>query len=265
MNVKRPLSFFALIVLCAIVLSCDSSHDAEPQVKLTPVSMKDADHKIDLTHASDGKLQFIRYTNYYPNDVVLTGIVEYIYGQDGRLEKTITDSGDGFVFHYEGDRIASTDEYIGDEIVEQHTFTYDDRGRLADWISWQDIPEEGGHIPVKKYTYRYDGNDNLTENKIYYYASGEHDFKLLSIITFSDYDTRPNAEDHFERHAFNPIVVLRKNNPGKLISTNAAGLGKSESIFSYSYDKFGYPSRKVTTTLENDQQYTSTIDYVFEE
>jgi hypothetical protein len=88
---------------------------------------------------------------------------------------------------------------------------------------------------------------------------------LLTITRISDYDNQPNAEGLFEKHPYNPQVILRKNNPRKMIITNAAGLGKSEYTFSYTYNAGGYPVKNEVSLLFDGVTTTSEVLYFFTE
>ncbi len=264
MNPKHPLTRWALLLPAILFFSCESSDDPVRETVYTPVRMEAGDTSVELQYNTAGLLTHSIMRQQALNGVVLTSTLEYIY-KNGRIDSAARDTGFRASFKYEGDKIVSTEEYIDDIWVERHTFTYDEKGRLKESIRFQDIPEEGGITPVQKSTYLYDERDNLVAHDYYYYAPGKKDFVLLTVSRMSDYDTQPNAEDLFEKHPYNPHVKFRKNNPGKLVVSNAAGLGKTEYTYTYTYNAGGYPVKKVASVLFDGQTTTSEVQYFFTE
>jgi hypothetical protein len=265
MTPKHSLTRWALLLPAILFYSCDSSDD-DPvrETVYIPVRMETEDTSVDLQYNADGLLTHSTMKQKALNGVVLTSTLEYIY-KNGKIDSAARETVFRASFKYEGDKIARTEEYIDDIWVQRHTFTYDEKGRLTESITWQDIPEEGGITPVSKSKYLYDERDNLVAHDHYYYAPGKKDFVLLTVSRFSDYDTQPNAEDFFGGHPFNPHVKFRKNNPGKLVVSNAAGLGKTEYTFTYTYNTGGYPVKKVASVLFDGQTTTNEVRYFFTE
>ena len=265
MKSKYPLTRWALLLPAILFCSCDSSDD-DPvrETQYTPVKMEAGDTSVELQYNAAGELTHSVTKQKALNDVVLTSTLEYIY-KNGRIDSAASDAGFRVSFKYTGDKIVRAEEYINETWVERHTFAYDEKGRLKESIRLQDIPEEGGITPVQKSTYLYDERDNLVAHDYYYYSPGKEDFVLLTVSRMSDYDTQPNAEDFFSPHPYNPYVKFRKNNPGKMIVTNAAGLGKTEYTFTYTYNAGGYPVKKDASVLFDGVTTTSETLYFFTE
>lgn len=265
MKFALTLSRWALMLPAILLCNCDSSDD-EPvrETVYTPVKMEAGDTSVELQYNAAGELTHSVTKQQALNGVVLTSTLTYIY-KDGRIDSAASDEVFRVSFKYEGDKIVRTEEYIDATWVQRHTFAYDEKARLKESITLQNIPEEGGITPVHKSTYLYDERDNLTAHDYYYYSPGKKDFVLLTVSRMSDYDTQPNSEDFFSVHPFNPIVKFRKNNPGKMVVSNAAGLGKSEYTFTYVYNEGGYPIKKDASVLFDGVTTTSEVRYFFTE
>lgn len=265
MEFKHTLTRWALLLPAIFLYSCDASDDDPVRETIyTPVRMEAGDISVDLQYNTASELTHTITKQRALNDVVLTSTLQYIY-KNGRIDSAASDTGFRISFEYEGDKIVSAEEYIDVAWVQRHTFTYDAKGRLKESITWQNVPEEGGISPVQKNTFDYDDRDNLIANDIYYYSTGKDDFVLLTVLRAGEYDNNPNAEDFFDRHPYNPLVKLRRNNPGKMVITNAAGLGKTEYTFTYTYNAGGYPVKKNASVLFDGVTTTSETRYFFTE
>lgn len=184
-----------------------------------------------------------------PGDVVLESTLEYFYHPDGKLKSAVTDTGYRLEFAFDGDKIVRTDQYINGVLSEYYTFAYDEKERLQNFTTWQDVPEAGGLIPKQKEVYLYDVNDNLTTQLLYFYNSGIQGHELLTTFEYSDYDGRIEAESLFNGYSVNPLVVLRKNNPGKMVTKNKHGNTVVVDHYSYIYNSRGYATRKTTFSI----------------
>lgn len=240
----------AALLAFALLASCDQP---EPQPVETPVVLPLRLEQLDFTRTLEfdaGKrLSRVKNVHIMLNDVVLESTTEFFYSADGRMEKTLTDNGYRLEFVWKDGRIIRTNEYLNEQFSQYHTFSYDEKGRVEEWITWQDIPEEGGVIPKSKEMYLYDARNNLTEQFLYFYNPGIDGHELLSAFEFSEYDDQPEAESLFDGYAFNPMAVFRQNNPGKMIVKNRLGNTSMIDRYTYVYDTRGYATRKTTTSL----------------
>jgi hypothetical protein len=244
------IKFFHCLILAALLLSCDDDK-TEPLKRpvILPLRLELDDYKRELIFDSEHKLSRIKMSSFMPGDVVLESTMEYHYTADGKLEKAVTDNGFRLQFTFDGDKIIRTDQFINDVLSEYYTFSYDDRGRLKDNTTWQEIEEEGGLVPKSKEIYFYDSNDNLTSQFLYFYNSGIQGHELLTTFEYSDYDDRVEAESLFNGYSFNPLVVFRKNNPGKTVTKNKHGNTVLIEHYSYIYNSHGYATRKTTYSI----------------
>src|SRR5690349_2855672 len=96
---------------------------------------------------------------------------EFTYGNDGHLKESTADSGWRMVYTFDGEFkfIIRTDEYVNDVLSQYHTFEYNASGTLKARIAWQDIPEEGGLVPVSKDVFEYDSRGNVIKNELFYF------------------------------------------------------------------------------------------------
>jgi hypothetical protein len=264
MKTLRPLLFAAL--LGSVLLSCDSSGDVIPDITMLPElrTFMDGTTEIEYDEAKS-RITGVQYKNYYPNNVVLSSRIDYHYRVDGKLIRTERHNDKIVVtmnFIYDGGRIMRTDEVWDNVLIQYFTFSYDDRGLLKEYIQWQNIPEEGGNVPIVKNTFEYDQRGNLTGQKHYYGVKNE--FHLLSVFTFSDYDDKVATDNLFQHLYFNPSVRLSRNNPGITTSANAAGLGKVTGEFTYTYNEHGYVTKSSLVQTDSDgEKFTNEATYTF--
>ena len=242
------IKFLSAVPVLLIVLSCHD--DAPAPVKsrqLLPLRMELEDYTREFLYDDNHRISKIKTSSFFPGEVVLESTTGYFYDDEGQLEKVETDSGFRLDYTWEGGRIIRTDQYINDQPTEHYTFLYDEKGRLREYTTWQDIPEEGGLIPVQREVYLYDNRDNVTTQFLYYYDSGIKGHALLSSFEFADYDDHKDGEGLFDAYTINPGVVRRKNNPGKMVTRNRTGNAVMVDEYSYVYNADGYPIEKTTT------------------
>lgn len=258
----------AVLALSVVLLSCDDS-DPEPLKTplVLPVRLELDDYKRELVFDASNRLSEAKTSSFMPGDVVLESTTTYTYAPDGKLMMTTTDSGYRLEFMYANDTIVRTDQYINDEFNQYYTFTYDERGRLHELVSWQDVPEMGGVVPVSKEIYLYDSNDNLTIQFLYVYNSGIQGHELLQSYEYDDYDDQPETESLFDLYVFNPQVKLRRNNPGKMVIRNRHGNTVMVDQYTYVYNAHGYATRKTTTSVFSNSGSGGSYDtrYFYEE
>jgi hypothetical protein len=241
------LSYPTLIIASVLFLSCDRT-EVEPvkPSRILPLRLELDDYKREFSFDASDRVTTVKNTSYMPGDVVLETIIEYHYDGD-RLEKTVSANGYTLVYSYEDNRITRTDEYLGDQLTQYYTFSYDTDGRLKEYTTWDDIPEYGGVVPKARELYVYDNRDNLSHQFLYAYNHGIRGHELVSSFEFSEYDEYPEAESRFDAYAFNPQAVFRKNNPGKMVVKNRLGNTGMIDTYSYVYDASGYVTEKTTT------------------
>ncbi|MEZ4947163.1 MAG: hypothetical protein R2804_16615 [Cyclobacteriaceae bacterium] len=233
---------------------------------LIAISYTEAGFTKTLFHDDKGRLIQIHYLTTFSNDNTLESTHDFIYNNMGQLTESITDTGLRLVYTYGGNKIIRTEEYLNGEKSDFHTFSYDLQGRIVERITYQDIPEEGGEIPVSKETYEYDQNDNVTLQKLYYYTSFGEEARLLSEFEFSDYDDKINSEEFFDVIGINPFIRLRKNNPGVMILKNNNGNISITEKYRYSYHEKGYAIRKFVDVTQYDGTTGSyEVSYIFKE
>lgn len=236
------------MLTAALALSCDDNEVNPSKAPLIlPLRMELDDYKREFTFDAGNRVTSVKSSSYYPGEVVLETNHEYFYAADGKLEQSLNDQGFRLVYTYEGNRIVRTDEFLNGAFTQHHTFSYDSKGRLFEFITWQDIPEFGGVVPKAKEVYIYDSRDNLTNQVIYIYNSATKGHEVLTSFELSDYDNNPEAETLFAAHAFNPQAVLRRNNPGRMVTKNRLGNTGMIDQYAYVYDSRGYVTEKTTT------------------
>lgn len=251
-----------------MIISCDSSEDNDPSAKpeLRPVRLEQIDFKRELVFDDQDHLLKIISTSEFPNDVFMTSEHVFTYDDLGRPVASSTDNAWRLVYTYEGDHVVRTDEYIDDVLTQYHTFEYHPNGKLAVRLVWQDIPEEGGLIPVTKETYEYDSRNNLVKSEILYYNTGTEQHELLTRFIYSEYDDKINSEALFDNMMFNPLVKFSENNPGKMVVANKNGIVSSTDEYTYLFNDQGYAIQKTThTTLHNGSTGSYETKYYFEE
>lgn len=236
------------MLLCTLAfVSCSSNDDGTvPEKRLLPDTYSELNYTRTLYHDSEYRLIRVQMISKYPNDTWDESNQHYIYDHQGRLTESHVDNGWKMVYTFSDDKIVRTDEYINSSSSQFHTFEYNEQGRLSKSITYQNIPEEGGIIPVSGESYDYDENANISEQRTYYYTSYGAEAKLLTVFTYSGYDDRVNGDNLFSINPFNPLVKLSENNPGQVQVKNNKGEVSSTNTYTYQYHAKGYPIKKTT-------------------
>ncbi len=257
-----------------IILSSCSTDDPQPVTqnpppgapKLIPEVFKEADFSKQFVYNTSGQLAQIKMSSQLSNGGTMDSWQNFEYDLNGKLTQSTTDTGWRMEYTFSGDYIVRTDEFVNGTHSQFHIYSYDAKGRLAEKVTYQDIPEEGGIIPVSKDTYQYDERGNLTAQQLYYYTSFGAEAKLLTTMTFSNYDDKINSEDYFDASPFNPLVMFRKNNPGKLEVRNGQGVLSMSEVYTYEYHAKGYATTKTTVvTMYNGTTNSYQSTYRFKE
>jgi YD repeat-containing protein len=263
---------FALVAVIPVVFfsSC-----WEPDVKPAPVQPAPALKALrmiqpgstrELVYDNNGRLASLLMINATANGGEWHSTTEYIYDDQGQITESITDTGWRLVYFYSEGRIVATDEYVAGVLSQQHEYTYDSKGRLTTSITTQNIPAEGGIIPVSRAEYQYDDKDNVIVNELYYYTPYGASSVLLTRFVFSEYDDKVSSDEYFDLVVFNPLLSVKKNNPGRMEVTNGSGVHTITEIYSYEYHNRGYATRKtIHTTMHNGYEGTYSVEYEFEE
>jgi len=237
-----------ILTLATVFVACndDDPAPATPEVQLQPLLYEEPDYKKEFVYDNSNRLVQIKMTSTFANGYETTSVQNLVYDANGKLAELTSDTGFRFVYTYAGNRIATTQEWVNGTASRMHRFTYDDRGRVTEAIVYQNIPDEGGEIPTSSDRYEYDANGNLAVWTMYYYTTFGREAKVQTVLTFSDYDNKVNTEDLFEPNVFNPGMVLRKNNPGKLVVTNGNSAVTSTERYTYEYHEQGFATSKTT-------------------
>jgi YD repeat-containing protein len=256
-----------LAVVALMAASCDNEESTPaPQIpELVPLKMEQLDGTRELIYDASGKITGLSIVTNFVNGSKMTSVQTLTYNAAGQLTESTTDTGWRMVYTYnDKNQIVKTDEYVNGTWSQLHEYTYNDKGLLIQSIKSQNIPEEGGLIPVAKDEYIYDQNGNVILQFLYYYTSFGIEAKMLTKFTFGDYDGKINTEEYFDMHPFNPFIKLRKNNPGKMIVQNANGIISSTEIYQYKYNTEGYATEKTSfTTMHNGNTGSYVTTYTF--
>ena len=257
----------SLLLLLALAFSACSSDDHTnpvPEPGVIPDTFYESSYYRVMHHDGDGKLVRVQMISILPDNKKEEINQVYSYNEEGRLLESNIENGWRMVYTYTGDVLTRTDEYINSQPGQYHLFEYNEQGKLAQRITYQDIPEEGGEIPTSKDVFVYDENGNLTEERLYYYTSYGAEDVLLTVLAYSDYDDKHNSEGLFAINPFNPLAKFSKNNPGKMLVKNAHGNVAMTYSYTYQYNTKGYPIKKNTQTLlHNGEQGSYQSVYSF--
>lgn len=231
---------------------------------LQPSVYEETDYRREYSYNNANQLVQIKMISTFPPGNTFTSVQDFSYRTDGKIAEATSDTGFRFVYSYSGDRLVRTEEYVNGSWSKEHRFAYDSKGRVMEAITYQNIPEEGGIIPTSKDEYQYGVNDNLIEWRMYYYTSFGAEAKLLTVMTYSDYDDKINTDNLFEVNVYNPYQEWSTNNPGKQVVRNGAGIISSTEAYLYQYNDKGYVTAKTTqVTLYNGvtASYGSTYQF----
>ncbi|WP_276366715.1 RHS repeat domain-containing protein [Chryseolinea sp. H1M3-3] len=262
---KKVLLAVAVVILAA----CDNEENnptptPQPSV-LIPVKMEDVDGYRELVYDASGKISELAIVTKFVNGSEMKSVQTLIYDNSGKLTESTTDTGYRMTYSYDGvGRVSKTDEYVNGTWSQLHEYVYNDKGFLKESITYQNIPEEGGVIPVAKDTYTYDANGNVTFQTLYHYTPFGIEAKVTSTFTFSGYDNKINTEEYFDVHPFNPFVKFRKNNPGKMVVQNAHGTTSVVETYEYKYNEQGFATEKTSyVIMHNGNSGSYTTKYSF--
>lgn len=264
MNWTRYLLYFFILLLT----SCeqDAPTPNVDELKLVPISFKEAELTKTLVFDNVGRLVQIQYQTALPDGSSMDSFHNFQYDALGRLIESTTDTGWRYLYSYTNNHIVRTDEYLNGVKSDYHLFKYDSKGKLIERITYQNIPAEGGEIPVAKDSYTYDNRGNLTTLQLYYYTSYGLESRLLTELVFSDYDDKINSEEYFDIMGVNPLTKLRKNNPGKLVVKNNKGNISTLETYHYTYHEKGYAlTKKVEVVHYNGNTGSYVATYTFRE
>lgn len=266
---KRPFPFLLLAVL-GVMSSCDNSDPeiiVEP-VDPLPVRMEMQDLTRELVYNASGKLWKVKSMQHLPGGD-LEGFSEFIYDGSGKLTGATIDAGNPesdwkVEYTFENDLIVRTDEYINGTLSQYILYSYSNGNKLAESVTWQDVGEEFGILPVSKTTFDYDAAGNVTESKIYYYNTGTEQHELLTRFTYSNYDNKINSEEFFNVQIHNPLARLSSNNPGKMVIENKNQIVTQTDVYTYEYDADYMVKKNTESTLYNGQTGSYLTTYHFE-
>lgn len=253
---------FAMIAVIAQACNPGESIAPEPEPTLLPHRLVQGDMSYEIAYDPQGKVSQITTSNTYPGGTLVHDQF-FLYDDSGVLVESTTTSGWRFVYTYASGRISETLEYVDGNLSQKHQFTYDTKGRVSQSVTYQDIPEEGGWIPVQKSTYTYDISGNLLENRLFYFGSNGTPEYLLTVNNFSEYDNKLNTEASFEIMAINPHFRPFTNNPGKLEIRNANGHLSVTETYTYTYNPKGFAESKTTTSVFNGTTEVFSTAYFF--
>jgi YD repeat-containing protein len=261
---KKLLSLVSLVILA---VACDNEENSPAPIApdLVPLKMEELDGSRELIYNASGKIGGLAIVTRYANGSEMTSIQTLLYDTNGRLTESTTDTGYRMVYTYNDDGlITKTQEYVNGTWWQVHVYDYYDEGLLKQSITYQDIPEEGGVIPVAKDEYVYDTKGNVIIHRLYYYTSFGAEAKLLTMFTYGGYDDKINTEEYFDIHPFNPLVKIRKNNPGKMVVQNANGVTSIVETYQYEYNVQGFATQKTSfVTMYNGNTGSHTTKYTF--
>ncbi len=246
-----------------LVLAACADNPVQPAKSLLPHKLVRNEVTSELFYNSDNQAIKLETTSVY-NGGTMVSTQYFTYDFSGKLIQLNTTSGWQFNYHYLNGRIASTEELVNAVLSQIHEFEYDNQGQLVQSITYQDIPEEGGVIPVARDTYAYDRNGNLTRSQRYYYSTGGTQSFLLTTHDFSQYDNKINPEPHFYFSPINPLARFFRNNPGRLEVRNGNGILSSTETYLYSYNSSGYAVTRTTRSIGSgiDETYQTTYSFI---
>lgn len=266
MKFTRLLRLFAFSIPIIILSSCDQdSPTPVTESPLIPEEYQEEHYTRTFFHNAGGQLTKVVMVSVLPNGSTMESEHTYTYDAAGKLKESITDTGWRMVYTVTGNVITRTDEYLNEsELTQYHTYSYDSQDRLVESVTWQDIPEEGGEIPVSKETYEYDDAGNISYYRLFYFGPNGEGVFPLTVFHYSNYDQHINSERYFSVNPFNPTLLTSKNNPGKMTVENASGVVSSTEVYAYEYHTKGYATKKtadVTLVNGNTGSYTATYKF----
>lgn len=258
---------FLFVFSALLAFSCEhNGNDPEPEIpNLVPIKMEDVDGHRELIYDANGKVSGVSIVTKFVDGTELKNVQTLVRDTSGKLIELTTDTGWRMVYVYDGEgKVSRTEEYVNDVWSQRHEYAYNEKGLLKESITYQNVPEEGGLIPVSKDAYSYNSNGNVSLQVLYYYTSFGAEAKLLTTTTFSDYDSKINTESYFAINPFNPFVKVKNNNPGKMVMRNPTGTNTIVETYEYKYNDAGYTAEKTSyVTMYNGNSGSFTTSYSF--
>ncbi len=255
---------FSILIFATACSTENPQPVIEQPASVIPFRLEQGDQATELKYDNQNRLTKIDFISVYPGGTI-TSFEKLSYNSEGLVSSIVTDQDFRFIYFYQNKKLIKTNEYIGDHLTQTHEFTYDQNNRVAQSVAFQNIPEEGGVIPVSKTTYVYDSKGNLIQNKLYYYSTGGTDETVLTTFDFSGYDDKSNSEVYFELPVINPLHFAFKNNPAKLEIRNHNGILVSTEFYTYSYNQQGFATNKTTRVVSLNGNETYETKYFFQQ
>lgn len=257
----KSLPVFILAGL--LLVTCAERPDPTPS-SLLPHKLVRNELTNELFYDGNNRVIKLEITAVYPGGTT-TSADDFVYDADGKLTSFRTSTGWEFTYHYDQGRVVHTEEWVNGTLSQTHGFEYTAEGRLSKSITYQDIPEEGGVVPVAMDTYVYDYRGNLTRSQRYYYSTGGSQSNLLTTHDFSNYDDKINPEPAFFFSPINPTVQFFQNNPRRLEVRNGNGVLAFTDTYSYIYNTSGYATARFTRSVGSGIEDTYQTSYSYKE
>lgn len=258
----KPLSLFIIVLSTTFFSSCED----QPLNPTLPLLRAE---KIIYHFEMGFNYQILQYDGFgkvnglisgvtYPDDGTYENRHEFIYERNILMEIRSHDASiESYKYSYGPNKqVSETSVFLNGKLKESYEFLYDKEGNLIREITWNGSPG-GGHLrPGFQRKFKYDHRKNLVE--IQQFRDDGEGFKLLTTITYSDYDDKINSEYMFMNNLYHPFIRFCENNPRSVRLVHENGTS-AEQKFLYDYNSQGHVTKR---RIENDR---ISIDFEYTE
>ncbi|MGV3504629.1 MAG: hypothetical protein ACO1O1_13055 [Adhaeribacter sp.] len=252
---KKSLVYLSLLL--GLLAGCDCEKDPKPDLeqekKLLKISRSTGFYQFE--YAPGGRLSQIQQVDRFVSGETFITTRHLHYDSQGRLNKIVSTGEDltEYRYVYQSGKLIKLEEYLREQQVGYHLFTYDAKGRLASQVK----AEKAGDLfeASWKYTYSYDSGDNLQLQA--FYLAGNGDWHLDRTRRFDHYDNQVHVDQATDLPLL-PGIRVHRNNPGKLTTWHASDGREVVATMAYTYTGQHYPEKKTTSSLHGtfDTHYT---------
>ncbi|MBD2703076.1 hypothetical protein IC229_20685 [Spirosoma sp. BT702] len=213
--------------------------------KTLKIARTDTDYQMIQFDAARKPVQYVnQHVVDQETGAVRRSTYQFLHGLDGRLYRVNTVGG-GYVVYLYGDNaggpVLSTEEYDGKgEPLVLRAYSYSGDNRL---IAIDQRRDDGS--PPTRRTYQYDSRGNLSLISDFVMDT-QFRYVLETTTSFEDYDNGIQVENLLAEFPFLPGVTFHRNNFCTKVIRYKDGREISRETATYTYNKQGLPTQKVS-------------------
>lgn len=261
---KSSSILITLIFLTTSIISCEKN-DLDPTLPSSLLRGKKITYHFEsgfsyksFQYDDTGKLTSMISVVNYTDQGTFESTYNFIYGGHILKETRSLDVPLGSLEYQYGTngQISNTFVILNEKLKEYYEFFYNTNGDLVREVIWNNVLDEDKFMPASESKFLYDERRNLTE--ILQFQDYGEGFKLVTTISYHDYDDKVNSEYMFMSNLYHPFVRFHKNNPRVVRVAHENG-SISEQKYLYEYNSQGHVTKR---HIENN---LTSIDFEYQE